>query len=248
MDSSIKSTWMAQLAQPRGEIKLKVHTTNGYDPLGVLCQQFLDSTYTLTTGDGEAGLDLLETLNSTRTTLHAALTSAPPLSATLGDAVNSTFWATDQITSVNKHLIKLWNDVWTVEEGVLASLAEAQSITTELTAYMAAWVAWLGWLDTLNLPGGWRSYKSNWETSGWVLESDGQTYGINLIDDKLPEVVCRWADLSAIPQLLLSDSIVGQAERFNMNAIVDGLIHKIDGQSHRPYNSSEITALLTTQV
>jgi hypothetical protein len=262
---SVLSDWIAVLtAQTHVDIDTFMHTPYGFDPLGVLCEMFRLSTYTLLTGQGTVSVSLLDGIASTRLTLTNALRAAavpPPANAPeLGDAISASFWATDTIIHTDKTRVRQWWDAIQNEQSQYSVAVLAAPGSTPVhnawVAYQNAIALWTEWLGTLSAPGGWRLYLADWETADWVLDTTRTFYMMDGIATKLPESVQRWADLfEADPILTLTDSMAGQNVRMPLNFVVDGLVHTIDptaplsfGQHHRVYSYNEIVALLDTYV
>lgn len=258
---TVQTDWVATLtAQTYTHIDSYLHTPSGFDPLGVLCEMFRHSTYTLLTGQGTVAVGLLQDISDARNLLAQALVNAgvtyPPLAPELATAIAATFWTTDQVTEANKILVKSWTDAIDNEKSAYAVAVLAapgdQDVIDAHTAYKDTIALWYEWLDTLRSPGGWRLYLNDWETAAWVLDSSRTFYSLHGISTKLPESVQRWAELyEADPIMTLPDSTAGVNAKIPLNHVVDGLVHKIDpaaplsfGVHHRPYTVEEIIALI----
>lgn len=254
MISTIKTAWMeALVANTYLPAELKIHPNAGFDPLGVLCELFRTSTYTLVTGAGPLASSLLSDLLDARQTLYAAMQALNIqfiLDPTLGPLVYASFWTTGKLNVGNKQQVKANYDAMLLEDYQLNIIVlSTNSLQVGYETYKAALDTYVTWLGTLVHPGGWDSYKGDWETAPWVGDSSHTFYSMIGVADVLPEAVQRWSELlTANPYLQLTDSMIGATGQARITELVDGVVLKKVGTDSLRYTYDEIVALLIVQL
>lgn len=252
MISNIKTAWMGALtANTYPPAELKIHPNVGFDPLGVLCELFRVSTYTMVAGSNTSALSLLTNLFNTRQALYVEMQGlgvAFTLDPTLVALITAPFWATNSLNPDSKCQIKVNFDAMALEDYEF-SLVVGGGLDAEYAAYRAALASYTAWLDTLVHPGGWASYVADWETAPWVWNAAHTSYSMNNVSDVLPEAVQRWSELlTANPYLQLTDSMIGTSGQARLTELIDGIVLKKVGTASRRYTYDEVVALLNAQL